>query len=168
MIISTRALGEIDIDERQIITFPRGILGFEDQQRFALLDAPQRPFYWLQSLGDVQTAFVLISPDVFRDDYTLSLEGSELEVLEVQEKEDGSLLLKDNSVAELLVFSIVTVSTDMDSMTANLQGPVIINSRNHLGLQGIQTDSRWKTKHFILKEIAEKNGVKDRALSGTS
>ena len=159
MRITTRTLGKVDIDDRQFITFPRGILGFETHKRFALLDAPQPPFYWLQSLSDAQTAFVLISPDVFRNDYALSLESNELEVLEVQELEDGNLTLKNGERAQLLVFAIVTVSTDVSNMTANLQGPVIINPYNHCGLQGIQTDSRWKTKHFVLEEMSARSAV---------
>ena len=158
MIINTRAAGKMDVDERQIITFPRGLLGFESHERFALLDAAQPPFYWLQSLSDVQTAFVLISPDVFRDDYQLSLESSELEILKVEEKEDGSLILTDGNTAKLLVFSIVTVTTDKNNMTANLQGPIIINAQNHLGMQGIQTDDRWRTRHFILEEMSSRKG----------
>ena len=83
MIINTRAAGEMEVDKRQIIAFPRGVLGFESHTGFALLDAAQPPFYWLQSLSDIQTAFVLISPNIFRDDYQLSLESGELELLEV-------------------------------------------------------------------------------------
>ena len=158
MFIHTRALGETDVDQRQIISFPRGILGFESHIRFALLDAAQPPFYWLQSLSDVQTAFVLISPDVFRDDYQLSLENGELELLEVREQKDGSLRLENGKIAELLVFSIVTVTAEKHNMTANLQGPIIINAQNHLGMQGIQTDDRWSTRHYILNEMSSGKG----------
>jgi flagellar assembly factor FliW len=153
--IQARAFGEIEVDERQIIEFPRGILGFQEHTRFALLDAAQPPFYWLQSLIDPQTAFVLISPDVFRKDYELSLVSQELDVIGVEQKENGDLKIPGvDETAELLVFAIVTVAGDKDSMTANLQGPIVINPVSRLGMQGIQTDPRWMTKHFILREMA--------------
>lgn len=164
MKINSRALGPIEIDERQIITFPHGILGFESCTKFALLDASQPPFYWLQSLDNTETAFVMISPDVFRDDFELSLLGGELDVIGVDQTEDGDLILKDGSAAELLVLAIVTVSANRNEMSANLQGPVIINSKEHIGTQGIQTDGRWLTKHFILEEM---NAKKQKAGGGS-
>jgi flagellar assembly factor FliW len=156
-LIQARAFGEIEVDERQIIDFPRGILGFQEHTRFALLDASQPPFYWLQSLTDTQTAFVLISPDVFRSDYELSLVSQELDVIDVHQEEGGELITRSSGdAAELLVFAIVTVTGDKESMTANLQGPIVINPASRLGMQGIQTDPRWMTKHYILQEMAVK------------
>ena len=37
MIIKTKVFGEIDLDESKIITFEKGILGFEDFKQFTLL-----------------------------------------------------------------------------------------------------------------------------------
>ncbi len=164
MKIKSRALGLVEINEQQVIDFPQGFLGFESLEKFALLDASQAPFYWLQSLDDTETAFVMISPDVFRDDYELSLLGGELELIGVEQKESGDLLLSDGSAAELLVFAIVTVSSNRSEMTANLQGPVIINTRHRLGMQGIQTDARWLTRHYVLEEISAK---REKAGGGT-
>ena len=156
MTIVSRAAGKIEIDERQIIEFPRGILGFEDHHQFALLDSAQPPFYWLQSLKDPETAFVLISPDVFRSDFSLSLVPGELGKIGVEEDGEGELYSSgDGEIADLLVFAIVTLGSEKDSMTANLQGPVIINPRQRLGMQGIQSDPLWRTKHHILQEMAE-------------
>ena len=43
MRINSKAYGPVDIDERQEIYFPRGIIGFEQFKRYALLDAAQQP-----------------------------------------------------------------------------------------------------------------------------
>ena len=154
MTITLPDRGQVDVDEQKILTFPRGILGFEAHTRFVLLNSARPPFYWLQSLSDIQTAFVLISPEVFRSDYQLSLEKGELELLAVKELEGGELILQNGQPAELLVFSIVTISAKQHNITANLQGPIIINTQNHLGMQGIQTDDRWQTRHYILEEMS--------------
>ncbi|MBF9014821.1 MULTISPECIES: flagellar assembly protein FliW [unclassified Oceanispirochaeta] len=150
MQIITKAYGEVEIDERQIITFPNGLFGFETLHDFALLDATQQPFYWLQSIDVDQVAFVLIKPSIFRPDYTPAVMKSELEALS----------LKDSSEENALVFSIVTFLDDNQNMTANLQGPVIVNRHARVGRQCISTDPRWETRHNIAEEIAsQRNSI---------
>jgi flagellar assembly factor FliW len=53
-----------------------------------------------------------------------------------------------------LVFSIVTIPADGGPMTANLQGPLVINRERRIGKQAVLADSRWKTKHNIMEELA--------------
>ena len=150
MQILTKAYGEVEIDERQIITFPNGLFGFETLHDFALLDATQQPFYWLQSIDVDQVAFVLIKPSIFRPDYNPAVMKSELEALS----------LKNSSEENALVFSIVTFLDDNQNMTANLQGPVIVNRHKRVGRQCISTDSRWETRHNIAEEMAsQRNSI---------
>ena len=54
MKIQTKIMGQIDIDDRQILDFPEGIIGFETFKSYALLDAPQKPYFYLQSLDMVE------------------------------------------------------------------------------------------------------------------
>jgi len=42
-------------------------------------------------------------------------------------------------------------------MTANLQGPLVINRDTRRGLQAVLTDSNWKTKHDIIAELEAAN-----------
>ncbi len=144
MQITTKAYGEVEIDERQIIRFPNGLFGFETLHDFALLDASQQPFYWLQSIDVVEVAFVLINPGIFRSDYDPGLMKPDMEVLELSELNDETAL----------VFSIVTFLEDNQNMTANLQGPVVINRHARIGRQCISGDSRWMTRHNIAEEMA--------------
>jgi flagellar assembly factor FliW len=123
MKIYTKAYGEVEIDDRQVINFPNGLFGFETLREFALLDAAQQPFYWIQSLDVEQVAFVLIKPVIFRPDYKPGLMASDLEELK----------LKNTDEENALVFSIVTFLHDKKTMTANLQGPVIITGLPRTG-----------------------------------
>ena len=68
MEIKTKTLGTVEITDEQIITLPEGFYGFEEYHRFALLDAQQKPFIWVQSLDDAQLAFIAINPFIFRPD----------------------------------------------------------------------------------------------------
>lgn len=141
MKVATKAYGLIDVDPRQKIAFPRGLFGFEDCRDYVLLDADRQPFYWLQSVDSEAVAFILVNPFIFRSDYEVNISNEEL-------AEIGIL-----SPEKALIFSIVTIPPD-GPMTANLQGPLIINRDTRAGRQAILTDPRWKTKHDILAELA--------------
>lgn len=142
MKIVTKAYGPLEIDERQVIRFPYGLIGFEQFKVFALLDASQQPFYWLQSLDVPEIAFVLINPLLFRPDYTPDVAEEDLEDLQLDSPED------------LLVFSIVTIPENQNRMTANLQGPILINRKKKIGRQSISLNPNWRVKHVILDELA--------------
>jgi flagellar assembly factor FliW len=140
--VATKAYGQIDVNEHQRIRFPSGLLGFESFKDYVLLDAERQPFYWLQSLDVEQVAFVLINPFLFRPDYEMNIDNEELVTIGVTDP------------GKALIFSIVTIPSDGSPMTANLQGPLVINRDNRLGIQAILTDSRWKTKHDIVAELS--------------
>lgn len=144
MEINTKAYGLIDIDEKQIIHFPFGLFGFETFREFALLDAEQKPFFWLQSLDVEQIAFILINPKIFRPDYKPAIVSEELQEIGLENEKDENALL----------FSIVTIPEDQSRMTANLQGPVIINRETKNGRQFISTKPDWKVRHNIIEELS--------------
>jgi flagellar assembly factor FliW len=140
--VVTKAYGLIDVDERQKITFPMGLYGFESFKDYILLDAERQPFYWLQSIEVEQIAFILVNPFLFRSDYEVDINDEDLKDIDLSGPEKA------------LIFSIVTIPGDGSPMTANLQGPLIINRESRFGRQAVLTDPRWKTKHDIMKELA--------------
>jgi flagellar assembly factor FliW len=140
--VATKAYGLIEVDERQRIRFPLGLLGFEPITEYILLDAERQPFYWLQALEVEQVAFILINPFLFRPDYELDINDEEL------------LDIGLSGPEKALIFSVVTIPPDANPMTANLQGPLIINRETRCGKQVVLSDSRWKTKHDIISELA--------------
>ena len=142
MKVATKAYGLIDVDERQKIIFPQGLFGFETLTEYLLLDAERQPFYWLQSVEVEQVAFVLVSPFLFRPDYEVNISNEELAEIGIHSPEKA------------LIFSIVTIPPDGSPMTANLQGPLVINRDTRTGKQAILSDVRWKTKHDIMAELA--------------
>ena len=142
MKVRTKPYGDMEISDRQRIIFPRGVFGFEELREFALLDSAQPPFYWLQSLQRVEIAFVLIDPLFFRPDYTPDVDAGELEDIGAARAEDR------------LVFAIVTIPENSSLMTANLQGPVILNRRTREGRQSISSNPRWGVRHVILDELS--------------
>jgi len=143
MKVDTKAYGQIEVDEKQKIKIPQGLFGFEGYTDFILMDAEQQPFFWLQSINEVDIAFILINPFLFRPDYEVNVGNDELAEIEITSPENA------------LIFSIVTIPQDGGPMTANLQGPLIINKEKMTGMQAILTDIKWKTKHDIMAELKE-------------
>ena len=142
MKVLTKPYGEMEIDDLQRMHFPRGIFGFEELREFALLDAAQTPFYWLQSLEKAEIAFVVIDPVFFRPDYVPDVDPAELAEIGIA------------SPGDILLLAIVTIPANSSRMTANLQGPLLINRLTRVGRQSVSMDPRWGVRHAILEELA--------------
>ena len=141
MKIKTKAFGEIEVDEKAKIKIPQGLFGFEELKDYVLLDAEQPPFYWLQSADEQEIAFVLINPFIFRPDYEVNIANEELAEIGIDSPEKA------------MIFTIVTIPSDGNPMTANLQGPLVINRETREGKQAILSDARWQTRHDIMAEL---------------
>jgi flagellar assembly factor FliW len=139
--IHTKAMGEIDIDERQQLSFNGGLIGFDKFSNFALLDAPQKPYFYLQSVELTELNFILLDPFLFRPDYEV----------DIPDELATSLGMKNPDDALILV--IVTVSPE-GSITANLMGPLVICRSTRRGAQAVLADPRWQIKHDVMAELA--------------
>jgi len=146
MKLETKPFGIINIDDKQKISFSKGIFGFENIKEYALLNASQWPFFWLQSIEVPDLAFVLIDPIIFRPDYEADVDSSDL----------AELNLKPDEKDKILIFAIVTVPSDPKKMTANLQGPIIINKELRIGRQLISLNKKWQVRHYIIDELSSK------------
>ncbi|MCK5737186.1 MAG: flagellar assembly protein FliW [Spirochaetaceae bacterium] len=144
MIVETKAYGSVEINERQRITISSGLYGFEGLENYVLMDARQRPFYWLQSVDVQDVAFVLIDPKLIRLDYDAKISSQDFEALGLDGSQDD----------RFLQFAIVTIPDERQDMTANLQGPIIINKESREGRQCISQNENWHVRHNILEEMA--------------
>ena len=142
MLVKSRFLGELQIDDSIIIIFKDGVLGFEEFKKYCIVPIPQKEkLYLLQSIKDENVSFVLINPwDTFGD-YDISIEDSYLESMEI----------KDSS--QLAVYSII--SFKKNDITANLLAPVVINAETKKGAQIVLHSSEYKTKHSIYNTMDE-------------
>lgn len=152
--IKTKNFGEIEIEEKQKIAFPQGILGFENQKEYYLIIKEDSPFLWLQCSSDENLAFVLINPYLFMPDYNLKIGQKDWDVIDVKPEDD------------YLVFAIVTIPANPEEMTANLQGPVIINPKKRWGVQAISLDDNYSIKHLILPALKKVLSQNDGTQAG--
>ncbi len=145
MEIKTKTMGLVEINDEQVIDLVDGFYGFEQFHKFALMDSEKEPFFWFQSLEDENLAFIVIDPFLFRPDYELDIDDKLLEPIQAE------------SPTDILVFALVTIPPTGGAITANLQGPLIINKKNKKGMQAIMNDGKWNTKHDILAEMNQAN-----------
>jgi flagellar assembly factor FliW len=114
-------------ETEQPFFFPGGLLGFASHRSFVLkpylpADGSASPFFVLQSTED-ELCFPLISPHSIVSDYTVAPPPELLATLDVA------------ALAELSLFVIVTLRERVEEITANLQGPILLNPASSLGLQ---------------------------------
>ncbi len=142
MKINTTRFGEVEFEEDRIINFPYGIIGFETNTKYVLLDFIENsPLKWLQSIDDPSLAFVVCDPWYFFKDYKPKINNEEIKDLKVEEKD------------ELIMLTIVSVPSDLTKTSLNLLSPIIINSKKLLGKQIILYNSEFSTKHYIFSVI---------------
>jgi flagellar assembly factor FliW len=107
--------------------FPDGLLGFSWQRNFILspyqpADGSASPFFVLQAEED-DLCFPLVSPHSIVSDYTL------------KPPPEALAALRAGAPADLSVFVLVTLRERVEDITANLQGPILLNPSSSLGLQ---------------------------------
>lgn len=138
MKLQTKYLGEIEVQAEKIINFPKGLPGFQDETEFIILDLPDNTaFQLLQSVKTSALAFVITSPYLFYQDYTLNLNDDLIELLEIKKQEN------------VAVYNIVTLKNPFSESTLNLRAPIIINTSSLLGKQYILNDSPYSSRAAI-------------------
>jgi flagellar assembly factor FliW len=139
MKIQTTRFGEIEVADDRLIAFPEGILGFPSFHRYALLDhAKGGPFRWLQCMDDGSVAFVVADPWLFFADYRVNARPEDLEPVKLASVETAGVLV------------IMTIRRDAGEITANLQGPLVMNAEARLGRQLVLNDPGLTPRHKIL------------------
>ncbi|MGA2581977.1 MAG: flagellar assembly protein FliW [Tepidisphaeraceae bacterium] len=142
MEIETSRFGTLTVDDNRVMTFPRGLLGFPNHSRFALIQTGQENyFFWLQSADDPNLAFVVTDPSTFFKDYEVPL----------REETRADLNLADIHFAQVFVIC----NKIGEWLTGNLLGPLVINAATRLGEQVVLTEKKWTTRQPLLKLQSE-------------
>ena len=138
MKVKTAHYGEIEADESRVIEIKGGILGFEDQTKFIMIEDNERlPFIWLQSLDREATAFFVINPFLVVPQYVPEISDNDGQILELDGPEQA------------MVMTIATVRLDPFRISINLRAPLIINPKKRIARQIILEDPRWAIQHFL-------------------
>jgi flagellar assembly factor FliW len=133
----------MQIEERMIIHFPNGLLGFPDIKNYVIFEHDQDvPFKWLQATDEPALAFVIMDPFLFLPDYQVEIHEQDLQELRVSD------------TSQVSIFVILTIPAGQPAgMTANLQGPVLVNGENRWAKQLVLTNSQYHTRHPLLAPL---------------
>ena len=137
---STR-IGDFEASEKEIFFLPEGLLGFPHERKFCLLELERQPAVKLfQSLGDPALGFCIVRPEEFFSDYHPPLPPKELDLLCAASEE------------EIERWAILTFHRDPFRVTANLQGPLLLNRTRGMGRQIVLKNMPYHTRHLLVEE----------------
>ncbi|MEH6937383.1 flagellar assembly protein FliW [Bacillus sp. JJ664] len=143
MNIQSKYHGEIEIQQEDVITFPKGIPAFENENEFTVLPLQEgTPFSILQSVHSTNLAFIIGEVFSIFPDYDIELSQNAIETLELDDAKNA------------VVYCIMTVKEPFIESTANLKAPIIINSIKKIGKQVVLNQSNYETKHRLEKSPA--------------
>ncbi|OGR34440.1 MAG: flagellar assembly protein FliW [Desulfovibrionales bacterium GWA2_65_9] len=133
-------LGEREIARDSIIYFPHGLIGLDDKREFVLLQVRENsPFLLLQCVTDAGLGLLVADPYPFLPDYNVKLEAPEKKTLRVE------------NIRQIAVLVTVTIPKDSPELTTlNLSGPIILNTKERLGLQAPQVDAKHPTHYRLV------------------
>ncbi len=141
MLIKTAHLGEVEYEEKNVITFSDGLPGFENYSQFIIVLSNDKalPFHFLQSVENEDIAFVITDPFLFINNYDFEI------------SEDVVKKLQITSPGDLSIYSITTIPSKIENTSINLAAPVIVNNTNNKAKQVILSEYT-DVKHFIFEK----------------
>lgn len=138
MLIYSTQLGDIDVPEDKIISFPQGLPGFPDEKTFAFLPYQvDSPFAYLQSVVEPKLTFLVVDPFAFFKDYEFELNDQIAQEFELVESNLPHII------------NIVSVPAKTEEMTTNLLAPIVINTQNNKAMQVILEKTTYTTRHRL-------------------
>jgi flagellar assembly factor FliW len=126
MNIESPRYGNLEVDPSKIIEFPRGLPGFEECHRFALLEPSENPkFFILQSLDMAEVAFHIADPSTLGFSYEISL------------SDEDEAMLGPGNPGDFAVVVILSKPDEAAALSANLNAPLVINLATRRGFQHV-------------------------------
>lgn len=139
MKIETIRFGTIEFDERSVITFPEGLIGFAGSKRYVLLgQGESQAVAWLQSLDAPDVALPVVSAHVFPTIYP-----------DVSLPEAAAMGGLDARADDLAILAVLVAVPDQPP-TVNLLAPIIIDTANRSGAQVFLQGSRFSTRELLV------------------
>ncbi|WP_283607242.1 flagellar assembly protein FliW [Faecalispora anaeroviscerum] len=131
-----------NLESRNIITFPEGLLGFEEIHEYLLFHEDEDNVLWsLTAANDSQIpSFIVMDPFTLSEAYNPSLSRKDLEVLGDPRPED-------------LCFLVITViRSPLSDSVVNLKAPIVINIHNQQAKQVILEDAEYPLRYRLFAD----------------
>ncbi|MBN7773742.1 flagellar assembly protein FliW [Clostridium aminobutyricum] len=146
--MNTKYFGDITIHEDEIITFPTGVFGFEDNTQYVLLsfkddteESSEDFLMCLQSVEDSDLALIVMNPYYIQPNY---------DPYQVSDKIFAEISLGEET--KHTVTCVAVIREDFKQSTINLKCPIFINLENNLAKQIILEDTNYSMRHPIAEK----------------
>ena len=145
MQLNTKYFGSISCREEDVLRFPAGLIGFEDETEFYLLpfEGSNNTLLCFQSAKTPGLAFVAMNPFSLDPAYAPELSHQELKQMGVQRSQ------------ELSFYTLCVVKTPVSSSTLNFRCPIAVNEDTNTAMQVI-LDTNQYHMHHLLSEFGSK------------
>jgi flagellar assembly factor FliW len=154
MVAETKFFGTVDIEDEKIIEFPMGIIGFENLKKFALIYDSEREerskISWLQSMEEPLMVLPVINPIDITENYNPVIEDELMKII------------GDPADEDVLIFTSMSIPSDLTKMTANFKAPFIINTVDRKAIQVIVENEDYPVKYNVyeaIERLKAKEGV---------
>lgn len=131
--LQTKYFGEVEYEAGDVLHFPEGLFGFEEEQAFLLLPFEGGGLLCLQSVKTPALAFVALNPFSLKPDYAPELEPAELKAFGVKE------------AGELGFYVLCAVKNPVSASTVNLKCPLVVHPETREARQVIM--ERYEMRH---------------------
>lgn len=137
MQVQSTRFGPFEVEDSRALNFSQSLLGFPDSSTYVVVEVEDTPYIWLQSADEPDVAFLATSPFLFFPNYDLVLGDEEQERLGVDD------------VSQVEVLALLTVHRAGETpevITANLLGPIVINTESRQALQLVLDNPDYSTR----------------------
>jgi flagellar assembly factor FliW len=125
MQIETRDFGLAEIEEKDVVTFVKPILGFEEYSKFVMImDQDIQGFAWLQSVEEKELCFIIANVALV-EGYKPAIDKDTLEALGGEYTE---------------MWLMASIKEDTVKTTVNLKSPLLFNMNNFTAVQAVSED----------------------------
>lgn len=148
MKVLSKYFGEVEYESDDLLTFPAGLFGFDEEHSFLLLpfEGSAGSLLCFQSIQTPALAFVAMDPFSLKPDYAPRLQPQELKELGVTE---------DHALG---FYVLCVVKNPVSESTVNLKCPIAINPETRVARQVILEEDAYEMRH-PLAGFAEGEGA---------
>lgn len=149
MKIESERFGELNLDDKDVISFPNGLIGFPGEHQFVLLRPREDSAVgWLHSVTTTSLAFPVVGTDALT-----AIEYPDVPIGDAAQR--AGVGGDDESICLMAVLSVSSAGIDA---TVNLLAPIIVNVETRQGAQILLERSRYSTREpFVLSAGEEED-----------
>ena len=139
MAIQSNRFGRVEVNAKDIITFPKGIIGFADEHEFVLIRTTNaQSVGWLQSVTNPSMALPVVSAHVLAPPYP-----------DVDIESYAQAVGHGTNFEDMAVLVVLNAQPGVPA-TVNLVAPIIVNAATCVGAQVLLEGTRFTTRELFV------------------